>query len=71
MARSRYRIYETEYPYFLTCTIVNWLPIFSSPSIAKIILDSWQFLQDQQRLTIHGYVILENHLHLVAKAKDL
>ncbi len=71
MARSRYRIYETEYPYFLTCTVVNWLPIFSSPSITKMILNSWQFLQDQQRLTIHGYVILENHLHLVAKAKDL
>ena len=29
MTRSRYRFFETEYPYFLTNTIVGWLPIFT------------------------------------------
>jgi hypothetical protein len=24
MTRSRYRFFETEYPYFLTCTVVGW-----------------------------------------------
>ena len=23
MTRTRYRIYETEYPYFVTCTIMD------------------------------------------------
>jgi putative transposase len=31
MTRTRYRIYETEHPYFLTCTVVPWLPAFTHP----------------------------------------
>lgn len=29
MTRSRYRIFETEYPYFLTCMVVGWVPVFT------------------------------------------
>jgi REP-associated tyrosine transposase len=71
MTRSRYRIFETHYPYFLTCTIVEWLPIFTRQETVQIVLDSWKFLQDSGRLTIFGYVVLENHLHLVASSPDL
>ena len=34
-------------------------------------LDSWQFLQDQDRLALLGYVVLENHIHFIASAEDL
>lgn len=71
MSRSRYKIHETEYPYFLTCTIVGWLPIFSRPETFKIITDSLTFLQRQGRLSLFGYVILENHLHLVVSSPNL
>jgi putative transposase len=71
MTRSRYKFYENEYPYFLTCTIVGWLPIFTRPETVQIVYDSWNFLQDNGRLSIHGYVILENHLHLVASSPDI
>ena len=71
MSRSRYRIFETEFPYFLTCTIVGWLPVFSRPEAVRIVLDSWRFLSTSERITIYGYVILENHLHLIACAENL
>ncbi len=71
MARSRYQIYENQSPHFLTCTIVNWLPLFSSPSVVDILYASWRFLQMHERLTIYAYVIMENHLHLVAASPDL
>jgi hypothetical protein len=29
------------------------------------VLDSWQFLQDQARLVLFGYVVLENHIHFI------
>ena len=32
---------------------------------ADIILTSLKFLQAQQRLTLHAYVLMENHLHLM------
>ncbi len=71
MTRSRYRFFETEYPYFLTCTIVGWLPVFTRTEAVEIVYDSWRFLQQNQDLEIYGYVILENHLHLIGKAADL
>jgi len=71
MSRSRYRIFETEYPYFLTCTIVGWLPIFTRPVYFDFIYRSWKWLEEKEGLTIYGYVILENHLHLIAQAPDL
>jgi REP element-mobilizing transposase RayT len=72
MARSRYRFLPNDLaPYFVTATTVNWLPHFCNPEIAQILLGSLRFLIDQQRLCLHAYVILENHLHLVASAQDL
>jgi putative transposase len=71
MTRTCYRIFETEYPYLLTCTIVGWLPVFTRPESVAVIFDSWKFLQQNKGLQIFGYVILENHLHLIAAAPDL
>ena len=57
MTRTRYRIFETEYPYFLTNTIVAWLPIFSHHQLAEIIFDSWRFLQREHNNPLRrGYV---------------
>jgi hypothetical protein len=71
MTRSRYRVCEPGHPHFLTCSIVGWLPVFSHPETVQIVFDSWRFLQQHERLVIYGYVILENHLHLVASSGDL
>ena len=71
MARSRYRILEPENPHFLTCTIVEWLPVFTRPDAVQIILDSWSHQRKNNGLKLFGYVILENHLHFVAQAPRL
>ncbi|MDP1799175.1 MAG: transposase [Planctomycetaceae bacterium] len=71
MPRSRYRIFEDKYPHFVTCTVVGWLPVFMRPEVVEILLDSLRFLQGERGLQLFGYVIMENHLHLIAKADDL
>ena len=71
MTRSRYSIRESHCPHFITATINNWLPVFTQPEAVNIILDSWRFLQQKSWFEIFGYVILENHLHLVARSEDL
>ncbi|MGV8920046.1 MAG: REP-associated tyrosine transposase [Pseudomonas sp.] len=71
MARSRYTITETEKPYFLTCTIVEWLPLFTRSALVDIVLDAWRFQQTNQGLKLYGYVVLENHLHYLAQSSDL
>jgi hypothetical protein len=71
MGRNRFRFGESPFPHFLTCTVVGWLPVFTRPETVQILLDSWQILQDQDRLTLLGYVVLENHVHFIASADDL
>ncbi|MBD2552728.1 transposase [Limnothrix sp. FACHB-708] len=71
MGRSRYVITEPDRPHFLTCTIVQWLPIFTRPEAVAIVFDSWQYLRQNDRFQLYGYVILENHLHLIAQAPQL
>ena len=70
MGRSRYQVLGTQ-PHFLTCTTLNWIPVFSKPELTQIILNSLSFLQQKQRLSLYGYVIMENHLHLIASAANL
>jgi putative transposase len=71
MARTRYHIYGNETPYFLTGTVVAWLPIFAYPQFAGVIIDSWKFLQEQRGIHIYGYVCMENHIHWIASGENL
>ena len=71
MGRSRYRIYDATAPYFLTCTIVQWLPLFAQPANVQILFHSLRFLQTEGRLVLYGYVVMENHCHLLAAGSVL
>jgi hypothetical protein len=65
MSRSRYRFGEDHHPHFMTATVVAWLPVFSQPSFAEIVLNSWRFLQSERDIDILAFVIMENHLHWI------
>ena len=71
MGRSRYQFGDIDAPHFLTNSIINWLPLFSSPTMAQIILDSFSHLREQDNLQLHGYVIMENHIHWIARYNNL
>jgi len=71
MPRSRYRVQCDPYPHFLTATVNHWLPLFTRPEAVNILLDSWRFLQQEAGFRLYGYVILENHLHLIAASENL
>ena len=71
MGRNRYVITEPDKPHFLTCTVMEWMPVFTRPQTVQILLDSWIHLRKREGMKIHGYVVLENHLHLAAHAPRL
>jgi REP element-mobilizing transposase RayT len=33
-------------------------------------VDAFKYAQQQHHLEIHGYVIMTNHIHLIAKANE-
>jgi len=71
MPRSRYRFLANDAPYFMTLTVNHWLPVFTRSEAVEILLDAWRYLQAHADLRLHGYVILENHLHLIAASPQI
>jgi REP element-mobilizing transposase RayT len=71
MGRSRYQIHDEQAPHFLTCTINNWLPVFTRPGTTQIILDALLWRQEQRNVKVYAFVILENHLHCILQAEEL
>ena len=71
MGRSRYKIYEPTHLHFITCTVLNWIPLFTRQESVEILLESFRYLQQNDGLKLYAYVILENHLHIVAQSNDI
>jgi len=66
---QRYRIAEQGYPYFVTISIVKWLPVFVSAVPCEIIIDSLRFCREHKGLRVHAYIIMPTHLHLIVSAE--
>ena len=71
MSRSRYKFGVDPNPYFITQTIVGWLPVFVQPPFVREIFKSWRFLQSDRDIRILAYVVMENHLHWIAVGPEL
>ena len=70
MGRSRYKFTEPDQAHFMTLTVLHWIPVFTRPATVEIVFDSLRHLM-AEGLKLHAYVILENHIHLVAQSKQL
>ena len=68
--RDRYKIIEKDQLYFLTMSVVEMISIFTNPDYMNIIIENFQFYQKEQHLKIYSYVIMDNHLHIIASHKD-
>ncbi len=55
----------------MACTVLEWLQVFTRPETVQIILNCWRYQRKHESLILYGFVILENHLHFIAQAKDL
>jgi len=71
MGRSRYVITEPDKPHFMTCTVMEWLPVFTRPETVDILLNCWRYQREHEGLKLYGYVVLENHIHFIAQANNL
>ena len=66
---TKYKIREWEGLYFLTCSVVGWIDVFSRKSYRDIVLQSLAYCQQHKKLHLHAYVIMSNHIHLIAWAE--
>ena len=63
MRRTTY----TSEPNFLTLTVVDWLDVFTRPEYKDFLIACLKHCQKNKGLEIYAYVIMTNHLHLVAQ----
>jgi putative transposase len=56
---------------FITSTIIDWIPIFTSKKYFDILINAIKFNQETKNLNIYGYVILDNHFHMICESDNL
>jgi REP element-mobilizing transposase RayT len=62
---ERYRIDPAVGVYFVTFTVVEWLPVFIDETACQIITASLNYCHTHKALRIHAYVIMLHHLHAI------
>jgi putative transposase len=58
------------YIYFLTLTVVDWVDVFTRPIYKQIIVDSLRHCQQKKGLELYAWVLMSNHLHLLASGAE-
>ncbi len=69
MLRRGAHIREPHGIYFLTFTIVGWADLFTRQQCRTIIIDALRHCKISKGLLLYGYVIMSNHMHLIAATR--
>jgi putative transposase len=59
---------NSEGLYFLTFQIVGWVDLFTRKIYKDIAIESFKYCQINKGLRLFAYVIMSNHIHLIAKS---
>ena len=65
---NKYKTEECKV-YYVTITVVGWIDVFTRKEYVCELIKNIQYCQQNKRLEIYAYVIMSNHIHMVAKAK--
>ena len=60
---EKYQFHSDGSVFFVTFSVVDWLPVFISEPTARIVTDSLNFCQERHGLRINSYVIMPTHFH--------
>jgi hypothetical protein len=60
---ERYRFHSDGSIFYVTFSVVEWLPVFISEAACKIIADSLNFCHHNKGLRTNAYVIMPTHFH--------
>ncbi len=62
---ERFRVNEEYGLYYVTFTVVQWLPVFTSEAACRIVADSLNYCHNHKRLRINAFVIMPTHMHMI------
>jgi len=62
---ERFRIEQGVDIYFVTFSVVEWLPVFITQEACLVITDSLNFCHEHKGLRINAVVIMPTHMHAI------
>jgi len=65
---QEYKIHDQSAAHFLTFQVVQWVDIFTKQVYRDIVIDSFKYCQKNKGLELYAYVIMSNHVHLIARS---
>jgi len=65
-----YQIVDQTALYYLTLQVVDWIDIFTRQLYRDIVIESLRYCQQNKGLQVFGYVIMSNHVHLIANSPN-
>jgi len=65
-----YKIAEGTGAYYLTFQIVGWVDLFTRQVYKDIVIESLKYCQQNKGLELFAYVIMSNHIHLLARSQS-
>jgi len=63
---SEYRKANTNDLYFVALTVMGWVNVFDRSIYKDILVSNLKYCQQKEGLEIYAYVIMSNHIHMVA-----
>jgi len=60
-----FRIHEDTSVYFVTFSVVDWLPVFVNEAACLIVTSSLSYCHDHMGLRVDSYVIMPTHIHAI------
>lgn len=64
---SELRKANTDHAFFITLTVVGWIDVFTRKDYCDLIIKNFKYCQSDKGLQIFAFVIMSNHIHLVAR----
>jgi putative transposase len=61
---------STDELFFVTLTVTNWIDVFTRRLYNDFIIENLAHCQQTKNLNIYAYVIMTNHIHMVANVAD-
>ena len=56
--------------HYMTFTVVGWIDVFSRKAYKDVLIETMRYCIANKGLSLHVYVIMSNHMHVIMSAKE-
>jgi REP element-mobilizing transposase RayT len=66
---EKYKFYDSKQPHFISFATINWIDIFTRIIYFNILTESLDHCIKNKGLILNAWVIMTNHIHLIARSE--